>query len=368
MYIPCFTVHSYRSNRKSNEVVKSRQSGEKEVTPNASLVQDSQNDESDKIPAPQQSLPSGKPLVPSAQNLGYLDTENEIEEKNIHHSTTDDFCDSDMDETYFLGGGESLPKEDFILDPPEHFSESSVGELEEEQPALKTNEKSTSDSTELKQSSKMETAIQSKSGGIEVQFLPPSVSDDEDETKFDGVGLMESKKEDKPHLTEGIKSTDNEGIRPKKAKKKKKKKIASREIADEDDALKVKRKKKKRSTKQSDEEQKEEEEEQLPEYLHDRGLDRVPMRSSQDNAVVQASHYISSYCSNDSLDTEGNGSQTARKRHKSYYGDVVATDEFTPPWLEDDDPNEGEDDEDPYAGEDDPPNVVYDEEVSSLLW
>ena len=89
------------------------------------------------------------------------------------------------------------------------------------------------------------------------------------------------------------------------------------------------------------------EEKQLPEYLHDRGLDRVPIRFSQGNAVVQASHY-NNYRSIEHLDTNGNGSQQLE-------------------WLEEDVSNEGKVDEDAYPGEDGSSNVVHDY-VSSILW
>jgi len=285
----------------------------------------------------------------------------------------DDFFDSDMDETYFLGGAESVAQENFILDPPENFSESSIGELEEEPPVKKKKQRASADDEK-----KIQPMIVAADGtGMKMEFRPPQSSDDDNDwVKAREPEHKESTGGKTTEMAPTANNGDEEASRVKKTKKKKKKR-ASRDISLEEDDTRVKsKKKKKRASKQllEDEDERQQEAEMdeanMPEYLRDRGLDRVPMRPSQEDVVTPYSNFASnnslaSYRSNESLDS---GAQGARKRHKSYYGDVNANDEFTPPWLDDDPPNEGKNNDDHYLGEDEPPQVVYDEEVSSLLW
>lgn len=368
------SVHSYRSNRRAHETAKSIKDGNKTASLAIHLQQDfsvqtsaSRLNKSKNKSSPRIDTKTAKGEVPSAQNFGFIRNEPEADEK----PTTPTEDDSDMDETYFLGGAESVPQEDFILDPPEHFSESSIDDLEDEQIQDHGKMQPRVVKTEPKASSSVpRNVIHSDSSGMVLEFKPPPVSDDEDETNFGSLEHFEYQKTEEIKEKVELKVKDTEEESKAKRVKKKKKKRASKDLTDNEDTLRAKEKRKKKKAAKHRETQEDQEEEEnenndasLPEYLYDRGLDRVPMRASQDYSSVQATSSLASYRSNESLDERGN----PRKRHKSYYGDVKATDEFTPPWL-DDDPTEGDDDDDPYLGEDDPPNVVYDEEVSSLLW
>lgn len=350
-----YSVHSYRSNRKANEVVKSLQTEKTKKS--------AQNEVKKSSPKVASLLKSS---VPSAQNIGFAQTEEG--EKKSEDQIHDSF-ESDFDETYFLGGAETLPQEDFILDPPEHFSESSVDELDE-------GKSEDSDNARKDASTSHKPVIHKDRGGVTMQFMPPAVSDDDEETETQDAGHSRVKKLPEGKELASSRNDVEEAQREKRARKKKKKRTI-RDVTDDEDTLRKERRKKKKAAKlhKQKEDQQEDEEDILPEYLHDRGLDRVPMRASQDYSMPFArppvktsqdnfTNSLASYRSNESLDSTDH----VKKRHKSYYGDVKATDEFTPPWLEDD-PNEGnDDDDDPYPGDDEPPKVVYDEEVSSLLW
>ena len=353
-------MHSYRSNRKSLEI----------VTRQGDKSKPAAQDRNKTSSITKQTSTSSTNQIPSAQNFGFIQPDVAVEDKpNVQ---AEDFFDSDIDETYFLGGAESVPQEDFILDPPEHFSESSIGELEEE-PTAKDSKQNTAAEDEMKS----KTVVKSgDAGGMKIEFRPPQSSDDDNiEIKAEAPKHEESTEGKLKEMAAAANDGDEETRRVRKAKKKKKNR-ASRDLSLEEEGTKVRsKKKKKKASKQLLEHQDEQQEEpeveeaQLPEYLHDRGLDRVPLRPSQDGSAPYsnyATNSLASYRSNESLD---NGEMYgARKRHKSYYGDVNANDEFTPPWLEDDNPNEAGNDDDPYPGEDEPPQVVYDEEVSSLLW
>ncbi len=74
----------------------------------------------------------------------------------------------------------------------------------------------------------------------------------------------------------------------------------------------------------------------FPEYEFDRGMDRIPVRSSGDNLKPSKQRGVSSdphhFRATDDIQTASKA--TSRKELSSSYEDVTADDDFHPPWLE----------------------------------
>lgn len=260
---------------------------------------------------------------PSAMNLGFELPEDDNELPAME--------DVDIDESMFSGGAEGEPPadanddSDFILEPPERFSQSSLDQLSldaEDIPAL----------------------AKPQGDSLVMEFQPPTISDDEEvETNFieepppeaskkdrDGeedVKTGESLKgsrarrrrredggksgEDEDGIAVGVKNDEDEVAKAKKKKKKKRKSKDYSSSTKERDPTKHKSKKRKSSSQQnlssksqsdlmsSDSYHYNMEDDDIPpaaaEYEFDRGLDRIPMKSSQESySITQPPHTASS--------------------------------------------------------------------------
>jgi hypothetical protein len=298
----------------------------------------------------------------------------------IESSTAAAYPDSldsgDFDESMFEGGHEVLPEgeEDFILEPPEDFSQSSIGNLDDEEEAiLKGAERESGDGA--------------SSLGVQFHHPPASVGYSSYEGS-DGVGKREKSgaksrngesevipvegREVQQHGSTGDAHVSGE------VKKKKKKKRDSKDFS-EVGSKKHKSKKKKRRSSSTD--VLFNEETVLPEYEFDRGLDRVPMRVPKDTGQQQgtwagkyASNQFGSRFSQEEPRTSAATAGSSRPPTSASYDNIDVDDDYSPPWLHDGNPTQSQElsfeELDAYADEDeqDEQRVVYKEDVAALVW
>ena len=268
----------------------------------------------------------------------------DVPEDDAEFPPLEDMDDEDFDESLFVGGAESLPvgddKDDFILEPPEQFSQSSLDDLDD------FNHEETKGEGE----------------SVMVEFQPPTISDDDIETNFNDnefVGEVEQKLPQK-----------KAGETTKKSKKKKKRTSKDYSSVQEGDDSKQKPKKKKKRKSV-------EKETDFPEYEFDRGMDKIPTKSSDRQAGSSYSNegYLSGSIDRLNSQSEFTGSYSPHGgkpagKHPSRgknYEDVVASDDFSPPWL-DEDYDERADDAREMEEDDIPNSIVYNEDVAALIW
>ena len=274
--------------------------------------------------------------LPFASNKGFFPPE---EDNNFY--PTGYMLDSDTDESHFFGGAESFPQDkeiamDLILEPPKHFSESSLN-LEGRLDEAKTDSIQRNAKTKVSVQSNMAT----DNSGLIIQFLPPEMSHDKDaETNFSDLEFMLQQEQD---------STKHKKEEQRKEKKSKKKKKAKH--GENGDGTKVKtRKKKKIPTEHG--RQSEQKEFSLLEYMYPE-LDGV---QSHENPTSTKE----SYHSYESLKTDIMGRPMSRvRRHKTNYRDIVATDEYTPPWLVDEELTQEEAETEAYEDDKVIPNIYH---------
>lgn len=255
---------------------------------------------------------------------------------------SEDMQDDDIDESMFIGGNEALPSQeddDFILEPPDDFSESSVDELDKPSPDLPPSR------------------AQNKRYALGIQFHKPVVSDEELEGGPKSEERRPSQEEDS--VPAHRMKTERESGKPKRPKRKKRE---SKDYSEprEEHSSKHRSKKKRKSSATN---------ELLPmdmnfpEYEFDRGLDKIPVQSSKSTSKTTkpAANF-------ESVDDHN------ISPHEPYdKQDVLASDDYSPPWL--DEPVESQElsfeELDAYAEDDvtdDKPRVVYREDVAALIW
>ena len=275
---------------------------------------------------------SGEPPSSSQQDAG----------ENIHSTKKADSefpQDEDFDETMFEGGAESVPDtlddDDFILEPPEDFSESSLGDLDDPNDLadLVTPQESDPVPSGKKQ-------VKKGSDSVTVQFANPTALEMEEEEGTDeGYKPHESPShpnqqnatshsyisrsdranspshdlesaagsdqyeapsrghkpaEDPSHrrqhksTSHGASSTESEASRVKKAKKKKR---SSKDYSEHKDGHthKHKSRKKRKSASSNDLLAGDRDQDiQFPEYEFDRGMDRVPVAAKKERSTKTA--------------------------------------------------------------------------------
>lgn len=330
------------------------------------------------------------PLGATFAGLEPLGAKNSGLDATLHPEGMDD---DGLDESMFEGGMETLPDagedQDFILEPPDDFSQLSVGELDDNdgvEAPLVTGKDETGE----------------KGSSLGMQFSNPAALEgmDEDDGVFPDayghgqgeswlgngsgkrrekkgeIGRKENAEDEHPSMaTSRQSSTEHRSSKSKKSKKKRESRGDS-----EAGSRKHKSKKKKRQSASTDEllQQGDTGEFVLPEYEFDRGLDRVPMRSSKENLDSDQSRQrptwshsaFKTYSQEDPTSSKG-----ASKSHvSSSYDNMEADDDYSPPWLHDGNPSQSQElsfeELDAYAEDDeqDEPRVVYKEDVAAMVW
>ena len=251
-----------------------------------------------------------------------------------------------MAETEFISDHEE--DEDIIIEPPASFSESSLDDLDDP-PSPPVAKKQNN----LPRANKFQP--------------PPDAVSDNDDQDADTSKLN-------PTGGDGGRIKVEEKVRVKKVKKKKR---VSKDYSSNREEEKVGKQKKKRKKKipSAHNMMYQNEGAELPEYDQDRGLDRIPVTtknnalSSNRGSLVETKRGDDNYyfSGSQSQDNRGYYSSEDRlsleieaRRSGTSYHNVSASEDFTPPWLEDD--NEG------VELNDGPPSVVYDDEVAALVW
>ena len=254
--------------------------------------------------------------------------------------------DADIDQSLFVGGAEN---DDFILEPPERFSQSSLDGLDDPLPDF------------------ARSITEKNSTSLVVEFKPPPPSDDEAITNFN-EGEFEVPKESEEVPSERKDDTERE------RKSKKKKKRASKDYTSREGDSARKRSKKKKRREDSVELSQEVD---FPEYEFDRGMDRIPMRASQElnlsgfdpipNTLDDSHSSVYNNPDEKQHKAKRSANQVSKQRDvDTNYGHVNASDDYNPPWLVDDNDEVGDQF---YLNDDsDIPKVVYSEDVAALLW
>lgn len=268
--------------------------------------------------------------------------------------------DEDIDESMFLGGAETHMDEgedDFILEPPDEYSESSLNGLEEPPDSPKSKKEKDPSS-------------------LVIQFHQPSTPGEDDEIPgevFDDAGDVFTDEQHKV-LSHG---TSNGGERG-KVKKSKKKKREGREYPESGKHSKHKSKKRRSSSTKNlltaDEEM------SFPEYELDRGLDKIPMQAHRQQTQHTDRTSMSKHAAttdsihatkpDDAIGKLQTMPHDKLERRSSY--DDFDDDEPSLPWLDEpvDNRELSFEELDAYSQDinDDNPRVVYKEDVAELIW
>lgn len=318
-----------------------------------------------------------------------------------------------LDDSVFVSGLDAMADaggdQDFILEPPDDFSQSSIYALDVAASSGASEHETDEKVSPLMtvqlhspavrgESSAREGPAQVEGGGF------PSVGHDQGEgLQGDGDNFPDERSDNRGEVwpDEGRDfpndtplplqhqvadtSAEHKNGKAKKSKKKRESKDYS-----EPGSKKHKSKKKRKRRSASTDDLVQRSDSGLPEYELDRGLDRVPMRTAKDRqesfrtgqlgawvdgrVAIQTGSRFSQEEPEGPRETSSFTKGGSKLRASSSYENVMADDDISPPWLHDGNPSQSQelsfDELDVYADEDeqDEPRVVYKEDVASLVW
>ena len=307
-----------------------------------------------------------------------LSTSTEYLNPDAGNFEDDDDDDDEIDESMFLGGAEAtIPEDngdDFILEPPNDFSDTSLDAVDDNPPAV------------------VNTSSRKESASLVIQFAPPTATPDDEfaeEEKSDDVFAQD----DHHKVQSRVPGGESEAV---KEKKKKKKKRDSKDL--EDGSKHSKHKKKKRRSSSTKHLLAEEDDASFAEFEFDRGMDRVPVQTSKEKKSASGSAAGATRGSLGDMrgpsrlpamrGSLGDVHNTSRTHHPPPPPSAAAVhtaslDRFEPsyddfedegalPWL--DEPAENKElsfeELDAYSQDvtDDQPRVVYKQDIAELIW
>ena len=325
----------------------------------------------------------------SSEPLGMWNSGFEADDVALYPDSVDS---NDLDESMFEGGTEVMPDagddQDFILEPPDDFSQLSAGDLDDDVEASVDTRKHETHGTASSMAVQFNNPAALGDWGKVVEVFPEAYGQNQEEGQQDSASGRRSRKAGEIGHEENAgevamlrqSSTEHKSSKSKKSKKKRE----SRGDSEAAGSKKHKSKKKKRHSVSTDEllQQGDSQEVVLPEYEFDRGMDRVPMRSSQDpgnfdvsQSKQQPTWSHGSFKTYSQEEPDGARTKGVSNLHVSAsYDNAAADDDYSPPWLHDNNPVQSQElsfeELDAYAEDDekDEPRVVYKEDVAAMVW